>query len=64
MRDLSFPELHLPIAQIVAKEVLAERERCAKLAETMREDIGLGPVTDLGYKQARHEIAEAIRSGK
>lgn len=41
-----------------------ERERCAQTAESIREDLGLGPVVDGGYRQARCEIAAKIRSGK
>ncbi len=52
-------------ADVLVKAAIAEEcERCANLAENMREDAGLGPVTDDGYKQARVEIAAKIRSSK
>jgi len=53
------------IAWLTIRQAVAiERERCAWIAETMREDLGMGPVTDDGYKMARCEIADKIRSGK
>jgi len=52
--------------RVVARAILAERERCAKIADACMLDIGDHPYdfgkTDAGGMRAAEKIAQAIRS--
>lgn len=49
--------------RVVREEVDAERERCAKIAETWKSPLRPGtPARLYGHEEAAREIAEAIRA--
>lgn len=65
LRDGSYDDDNHPLVQAFASHRLAERERCAKLAEVYIRDVGDGDDTPLEEANATcRRIATAIREEK